>query len=409
MKEGFLLISLESNSRFSNIIANIERDYKEIYGNDSCIAYIDIYKECFDERLSRLCSNLHYQLVEVFRKLNECIKKRSKYFNAELSRVLINSVELSVKFIKACQNAGEKVNFVKYYDTILNKCADFIKEYKGSMIPEDFEEILLYYELPIFECLEVVQFHNVGSVKCSLQIIGEGSYATVYGYIDERYQKRFALKRAKKEISKKDLERFYLEFDIMKKLNSPYILEVYSIDKENKEYIMEYADTSLLKYICDNNQKLRFEERKGICLQIIKGFEYLSNKNIFHRDISPKNVLIKLYDDAKVVKIADFGIVKINESFLTSETTEIRGSFNDYTGLQRVGFNNYDFQFEGFALCKLLYFVLTGRTTNFNKFEYLNLKEFMDKGINPDLLKRFKNIEELKQSFLNITTFNSDN
>ncbi len=87
-----MLISLESNPRFSNIIANIERDYKEIYGDDFCITYLDIYKECVDERLSRLCSNLHYQLVEIFRKLNECIKKRSKYFNAELSRALINCV-----------------------------------------------------------------------------------------------------------------------------------------------------------------------------------------------------------------------------------------------------------------------------------------------------------------------------
>ena len=231
------LISLKSNTHFSNIIANIERDYEDIYGNDSCIAYIDIYKDCFDERLSRLCSNLHYQLLEVFRKLNECIKKRSKYFNAELSRALIDSIELSAKFIKACQDAGLKVNFERYYDTIINECADFIKEYRGSMIPEDFEEILLYYELPIFECSEVVQFQNVSSVRYSLQIIGEGSYATVYRYLDENYQKRFALKRAKKEISKKDLERFYLEFDIMKKLNSPYILEVYSIDKENNEYM----------------------------------------------------------------------------------------------------------------------------------------------------------------------------
>lgn len=398
-----MLISLENNPRFSNIIANIERDYKDIYGDDFCITYLDIYKESFDERLCRLCSNLHYQLVEQFRKLNECINKGSKYFNAESSRALINSVKLSVRFIKACHAAGEKVNFERYYDTIINECAEFIKEYKGSMIPEDFEEILLYYELPIFECSEVVQFQNVSLVSYSLKIIGEGSYATVYGYLDEKYQKRFALKRAKQEISKKDLERFYLEFDIMKNLKSPYILEVYSIDKEHNEYIMEYADISLLKYICENNQKLSFEERKGICLQIIKGFEYLSKKKIYHRDISPKNILLKLYDDAKVVKIADFGIVKIDESFLTSETTEIRGSFNDYTGLQIVGFNNYDFQFEGFALCKLLYFVLTGRTTNFNKFEYLNLKEFMDKGINPDRLKRFNNIEELKQSFLAIT------
>ena len=124
--------------------------------------------------------------------------------------------------------------------------------------------------------------------------------------------------------------------------------------------------------------------------------------SILHRDISPNNILIKEYDDVKIIKIADLGNVKLSNSMLTSLDTEIRGAFNDYSGLQRVGFSNYNFHFEGFALSKLLYFVLTGRYKDFTKFEYSNLEEFINKGTNPILNQRFSDINELKKSFLKI-------
>lgn len=86
-------------------------------------------------------------------------------------------------------------------------------------------------------------------------------------------------------ISEKDLDRFNLEFKVMQALNSPYILEVYSMDNIKNEYIMEYADCTLFDFIQMNNQKLTFEERRKLCIQVIKGFEYLSEKQIFHRKI----------------------------------------------------------------------------------------------------------------------------
>lgn len=139
-----------------------------------------------------------------------------------------------------------------------------------------------------------------------------------------------------------------------------------------------------------------------MCNQIIKGFEYLAKNDILHRDISPNNILIKQYEDAKIIKIADLGNVKLSDSILTSIDTEIRGAFNDYSGLQRVGFSNYNFYFECFALSKLLYFVLTGRYKDFTKFEYSNLEQFINRGINPDFSKRFGNIHELRIAFSEI-------
>ena len=42
-----------------------------------------------------------------------------------------------------------------------------------------------------------------------------------------------------------------------------------------------------------------------------------------------KNILIKEYDDTLVVKLSDFGLVKIPDSTLTTVNTEFKGYFND--------------------------------------------------------------------------------
>ncbi|PHV57634.1 serine/threonine protein kinase [Streptococcus macedonicus] len=395
------MISVNNNTKLLNGIVSIERDYMSYFGKELVIDYEHLYKERFDDRLSRLCSSLHYQLVETLRILNDSING-GKHFWADPSRDLIKTISLSNRFVNNLKNSGENVSVVEYYDKIMKRCSDFLSSSGGSLVPDDMIEVDIYYELPIFELSDAVRLPNNSLQKFQLKPIGDGSYATVFSYFDENYNKTFALKRASKTISSKDLERFYLEFDTMKKLHSPYVLEVYSIDKTKNEYVMEYADTTLLKYITTHNQKMTFDERKSLCHQIIKGFEYLSEKDILHRDISPNNILIKEYEDVKIIKIADLGNVKLNDSILTSLDSEIRGAFNDYSGLQRVGYSNYNFYFEGFALSKLLYFILTGRYKDFTKFEYSNLEKFINKGTNPNLNQRFSNIHELKMAFSQI-------
>ena len=185
----------------------------------------------------------------------------------------------------------------------------------------------------------------------------------------------------------------------MKMLNSPYIIDVFSYNEINKEYIMEFMDSTLNEYILRNNTKLTYQQRMKICNQIIKAFSYIHSKDLLHRDISPQNILLKLYDDVTVVKIADFGLVRLPDSNLTSLNTEFKGYFND-PNLIVEGFDNYDVSHETYALTRLLYFVITGktRTDKINK----NLKPFITKGLDSNKERRFKSVNELNQAFQNI-------
>lgn len=234
-----------------------------------------------------------------------------------------------------------------------------------------------------------------------LKFIGEGSYAQVFKYKDAFYDHFFVLKRAKKDLNSKELDRFKREFEQMKALKSPYIVEVYSYSETSNEYIMEYMDCTLDKYISENNGKLSFSQRKNIVFQVLRAFKYIHSKDILHRDICPKNVLVRLYDDIRVIKVADFGLVKIPDSDLTSVSTEYKGYFND-PELRLDGFNTYCIIHETYAITRLVYFIMTGRT-NTEKITNPSLRKFVAHGLSADKSARFQDINELIAEFNKIT------
>lgn len=225
--------------------------------------------------------------------------------------------------------------------------------------------------------------------------IGEGSYADVYKYKDEFYDRWFVVKRAKKNLNEKERMRFKREYEIMKNFSSPYILEVYKYKDDKNEYIMECMDCTLRSYISHNNSKLTIAERKNIAVQVLKAFDYIHSKKCLHRDISPNNILIKEYEDVLVVKISDFGLVKIPESELTTMGTEFKGCFND-PALIVDGFGTYDILHETYALTRVIYYIMTGKT-NVEKNTNSKLKIFLEKGLNPDRTQRYKSVHEMKQ------------
>lgn len=248
----------------------------------------------------------------------------------------------------------------------------------------------------IFEAHEidhVVIPHTAETIYAGMRAIGEGSYARVFRYTDSFYQKDFVLKRAKPDLDEKELQRFKREFEEMQSLRSPYIVEVYSYNDEKHEYIMELMDFSLEKYINDHNQSMTLQERRNIIMQLLRAYGYLHSKNIYHRDISPKNVLLKQYDDVVIVKLSDFGLVKIVDSDLTSENTEFKGSLND-PALKTEGFANYGLLHEIYAITLLFAYILTGKS-NWAKIDDPTIKAFMNKGTNPDKTKRFQTLDEL--------------
>lgn len=382
-----------------NYIEGIYRDMQSSLKED----YVDLYSFFNDERLQYIFSTIHTDMMAELKSMNTRLPTREyeAHFWADSSRILLSAIELLEDLFRKLKKTKYEFIIDEYYDAVIKKCNTFLSPRYGSTIPAHMDKIELYYTIPIIKQLNVINIENPDIQNtATLKLIGEGSYAHVYTYVDQFYNKQYVVKRAKKNLTEKEIQRFKQEYEELKQLSSPYIVEVYRYNDDKKEYIMEYMDYTLCDFIEKNNSTLDKMKRKSIGFQIIRAFQYIHSKNLLHRDISPNNVLIKKYDDIEVIKVSDFGLVKIPNSDLTSLQTEVKGCFND-PNLHVIGFSNYSMVHETYALTRLLYFVMTGKT-NCSKISDSKLQKFVQRGMHSDESKRYQTLSELYDEFKNL-------
>ncbi|WP_196777538.1 protein kinase domain-containing protein [Malaciobacter marinus] len=361
--------------------------------------FLPFYADVKNDNIAYLFAYYHYKFNSLFNFMNSKLNSDNHHYNADPSRELIAIIDDLESVSRELKNTKYNFNIDTNYLETIKLCKTFLLGSGGSPIPDNFKKVSIIEAKPIFHINSTITVENV---KLGLKLIGEGSYAQVLKYKDKFYNKTFALKRAKHNLNEKELERFRREYESMKSLNSPYILEVYNFDEKEKSYIMEYADFTLANYIKEYNTKLAYNQRKNIINQTFKAFEYLQSKDMLHRDISVNNILLKQYDDLLVVKISDFGLVKLKGSDLTSQNTEYKGSLNDPKLDIVGGFKNYEMHHETYALTRLVYFILTGkiRIDNYKKSE--QLETFIKNGISDNIDLRYHSIKEMRKAFNDI-------
>lgn len=366
------------------------------YQLNEVVRTIELYNNISNKYQQNLFAILHQEFNRLF---NFMYSKCNGHFNAAESRQLMDYIKLyeDMEYVLKSTELSFKIN--DEYRNLINECKKFLVPIGGSSISDNLVHIRLIDYEPIFFMMRTINIRrrNIDEKRYPIKLIGEGSYAQVFKYKDEFYDKHFIIKRAKKDLNEKELERFKREYLTMKELKSPYVLEVYRYDDEMKEYYAECANQTLYDYISKNNDKIKVETRKSIVYQVFKAFSYIHSKGYLHRDISLTNILLINYEDVIVVKISDFGLVKEKESNLTSVESDVKGSLND-SYLSIIGFKNYSIEYETYALTRLILFIMTGKK-NIEKIENKKIKAFVMKGTDRDIQKRYKSVEEMKEYF----------
>lgn len=115
----------------------------------------------------------------------------------------------------------------------------FLKNSGGSQIPETYEKLDSIEYKPIFILSDTIKIKSDVIYNENLTHIGSGLYANVYKFKYPDFNKNFVLKRANKNSTSKEIIRFKKEFETMKFINSPYIVEVFDYNEDDNSYTMD--------------------------------------------------------------------------------------------------------------------------------------------------------------------------
>lgn len=142
-----------------------------------------------------------------------------------------------------------------------------------------------------------------------IKLISAGAYARVFLARKKITGDIFAIKvLPRNEIMQKNqVNRVFLEKDLLLKLNNPYIINFYySLAGRNNFYIvMEYLPGGDLFSMLSNLGGLPEDTTKIYAYEIACALQYLHSLGIIHRDLKPDNVLISA---TGTLKLTDFGL-----------------------------------------------------------------------------------------------------
>ena len=194
-------------------------------------------------------------------------------------------------------------------------------------------------------------------------VLGKGAMGVVYKAFDPDIHRTVAIKTIRKELIEDDdhggtmMARFKNEARAAGRLSHPGIVAVYDYGESSAvTYIaMEFVQgNSLREYF---NRGTRFAERDivSIMAQLLDALHHAHEQGVWHRDIKPANLIIM---DSGRIKVADFGIARIDTSQLTL-TGVVMGS-PGYMAPEQYTAGTVDRRADLFAAGVVMYQLLTG-------------------------------------------------
>lgn len=227
-----------------------------------------------------------------------------------------------------------------------------------------------------------------------LEELGRGEMGVVYKAHDPLIDRYVAIKTIDlQKLSENEKDeykaRFYQEAKAAGHLNHPNIITIHDLGRKGDiAYIaMELMEGPELQDIVAENQPLSIGEKLDVAFQVAEGLAYAHEHGVVHRDIKPSNIMVLR---GRHVKIADFGIARMESSLWRTQTDKIIGS-PLYMSPEQIQSHPIDQRSDIFSFGIVLYQMLTGRLPfkgeNINAVMYQIINEEPQKpgSLNPEI------------------------
>lgn len=156
-----------------------------------------------------------------------------------------------------------------------------------------------------------------------LDFIGRGGMGAVYKARQVSLNRTVAIKLLSAHSQSSGLDfaaRFKVEAQAMARLSHPHIVAVHDFGEAGDGhlfYVMELVEGRDLAKRIEAEGKLPVGEATRIALAVCDALAFAHEQGVVHRDIKPSNILLT---DRGTVKVADFGLAKIDDPATASLT-----------------------------------------------------------------------------------------
>jgi len=205
-----------------------------------------------------------------------------------------------------------------------------------------------------------ISIEKIGRYKI-ISELGRGAMGVVYKGFDPSIERFVAIKTLvanSKDIDLKELEhRFKVEAKAAGRLTHPNIISIYEFgeEKDLAFIAMEFVDGNNLSELQERGTLPDTQTLLQIMQKVLDGLQYAHQQGIVHRDIKPSNIM---YSVSNEVKIADFGIARLESSNQTQLGTVI--GTPGYMSPEQIIGHQADHRSDLFSAGVLLYELVTG-------------------------------------------------
>ncbi len=215
--------------------------------------------------------------------------------------------------------------------------------------------------------------------------IADGAMGRVYEGRHAQTKQRVAIKILHPEIARDNVavERFKREADTARELEHPHVVKVIDFGQtaDGSHFMtMEYLEGEELGNRVRRDGALPPARVVRIIAQLAEALDHAHSFGVIHRDLKPDNVFLVQSDDGDIVRILDFGSVKLQVETgakLTAFGTTL-GSPYYMSPEQAMGKLDVDSRTDVFACAAILYEMLTGKIA----FEGSNVAQILMKIMN---------------------------
>ncbi len=209
------------------------------------------------------------------------------------------------------------------------------------------------------------------------ELIARSGMASIFKAVDKLNGQTVAIKipYAQFESDVVFYGRFQREEEVVRRLDHPNIIKVYTPQHKSRMYIaMEYVEGISLRVEMRDKRPFATDHALDYARQICGALVYMHSERVVHRDLKPENILIT---DSGLLKIMDFGIALDEEARrLTWSGLSSTIGTPDYMAPEQIGGRRGDARTDIYALGTILYEMLTGELpyTSDNVYNMMRLK-----------------------------------